>query len=68
MIQIQGAEFKFDKDYYPQLIITITGEKKIGSSDSRYDMISYKLYDRDQQQPCLGRLSSDDGGVYYEAV
>ena len=28
VIQIQGAEFKFDKDYSPQLTITITGEKK----------------------------------------
>ena len=45
VIQIQGAEFTFDKDYSPQLTITITGEKKSGSSDSGYDMISYKLYD-----------------------
>lgn len=28
VIQIQGAEFKFDKDYSPQLTITITGEKR----------------------------------------
>ena len=34
VIQIQGAEFKFDKDYSPHLTITITGEKKSGSSDS----------------------------------
>ena len=45
VIQIQGAEYKFDKDYSPQLTITITGEKKSGSSNSGYDMISYKLYD-----------------------
>ena len=45
VIQIQGAEFKFDKDYSPQLTIAITGEKKSGNSDSGYDMISYKLYD-----------------------
>ena len=44
VIQIQGAEFKFDKDYSPRLTITIIGEKK-GSGDSGYDMISYKLYD-----------------------
>ena len=45
VIQIQGAEFKFDKDYIPKLTVTITGEKKSGSRDSGYDMISYKLYD-----------------------
>ncbi len=44
VIQIQGAEFKFDKDYIPKLTVTITGEKKSGSRDSGYDMISYKLY------------------------
>ena len=45
VIQIQGAEFKFEKNYSPRLIITITGEKKSGSSDSGYDVISYKMYD-----------------------
>ena len=45
VIQIQGAEYKFDKDYFPQLSITITGEKISGNSNSGYDMISYKLYD-----------------------
>lgn len=45
VIQVQGAEYKFDKDYSPQLTITITGEKKGGSSNSGYDMISYKMYD-----------------------
>ena len=29
VIQIQGAEFKFDKDYSPHLTITIAGEKKL---------------------------------------
>ena len=45
LIQIQGAEYTFDKEYFPQLTITITGEKKKGNSNSGYDMISYKLYD-----------------------
>ena len=45
VIQIQGAEYKFNKEYSPQLTITITGEKKSGSSNSGYDMIGYKLYD-----------------------
>jgi len=61
VIQIQGAEFKFDKDYSPQLTITITGEKKIGSSDSGYDMISYKLYDS------AGYLV-DSGNIYLSSL
>ena len=61
VIQIQGAEFKFDKDYSPQLTITITGEKKSGSSDSGYDMISYKLYDS------AGYLV-DSGNIYLPSL
>ena len=61
VIQIQGAEFKFDKDYSPQLTITITGEKKSGSSDSGYDMISYKLYDS------AGYLV-DSGNIYLSSL
>ena len=61
VIQIQGAEFKFDKDYSPQLTITITGEKKSGSSDSGYDRISYKLYDS------AGYLV-DSGNIYLSSL
>ena len=61
VIQIQGAEFTFDKDYSPQLTITITGEKKSGSSDSGYDMISYKLYDS------AGYLV-DSGNIYLSSL
>ena len=61
VIQIQGAEFKFDKDYSPHLTITITGEKKSGSSDSGYDMISYKLYDS------AGYLV-DSGNIYLSSL
>lgn len=45
VIQIQGAEYEFESDYLPKLSITITGEKKSGSGDSGYNMLSYKLYD-----------------------
>lgn len=45
VIQIQGAEYKFDREYSPVLSITITGEKTSGNSNFGYDMISYKLYD-----------------------
>ena len=61
VIQIQGAEFNFDKDYSPNLTITITGEKKSGSSDSGYDMISYKLYDS------AGYLV-DSGNIYLSSL
>lgn len=61
VIQIQGAEFKFDKDYSPHLTITITGEKKSGSGDSGYDMISYKLYDS------AGYLV-DSGNIYLSSL
>ena len=61
VIQIQGAEFKFDKDYSPQLTIAITGEKKSGNSDSGYDMISYKLYDS------AGYLV-DSGNIYLSSL
>ena len=49
------------KDYSPQLTITITGEKKSGSSDSGYDMISYKLYDS------AGYLV-DSGNIYLSSL
>lgn len=45
VLQIQGADYKFDTDYSTELNITITGEKKSGNSNSGYDIISYKLYD-----------------------
>ena len=60
-IQIQGAEIKFDKDYSPHRTIEITGEKKSGSSDSGYDMISYKLYDS------AGYLV-DSGNIYLPSL
>ena len=61
VIQIQGAEFKFDKDYIPKLTVTITGEKKSGNRDSGYDMISYKLYD---SAGCL----VDSGNIYLSSL
>lgn len=60
IIQIQSAEFKFDKDYVPCLTITITGEKTNGSN-SGYDMISYKLYDSEN-------YLVDSGDVYLSSL
>ena len=75
VIQVQGAEYKFEKDYSPQLTITITGEKKSGDNYG-YDMISYKLYDSagymvDSGDIYLPSLSSgdkfkDDSVVIYD--
>lgn len=54
-----GQIFKYR--YSPQLTITITGEKKSGSSDSGYDMIGYKLYDS------AGYLV-DSGNIYLSSL
>lgn len=78
VIQIQGAEYKFDKDYFPRLNITITGEKKSGSGNSGYDMVSYKLFDSagymiDSGNVYLSSLSAgdkfkDDSVVIYDVI
>ena len=78
VIQIQGADYKFDKDYFPRLSITIIGEKTSGNSNSGYDMISYKLYDSagymvDSGNIYLLSLSAgdrfkDDSVVIYDVI
>ena len=47
IIQINDVSYEFEKDYLPQLKITILGTKTYGNSNSSYDIISYKLYDSD---------------------
>lgn len=78
VIQIQSAEYVFDKDVLPQLSIIITGEKKSGSDASGYDIICYKLYDSegylvDSGDIYLSSLSAgdkfkDDSVIIYDAV
>ena len=78
VIQIQGSEYKFDKDYSPRLNITITGEKKSGSGNSGYDVVSYKLFDSagymiDSGNIYLSSLSvgnkfKDDSIVIYDVI
>lgn len=78
VIQIQGAEYEFDKDYSPQLTITIIGEKKSGSYAAYDDMIGYKLYDSagylvDSGTIYLSSLSAgdkfkDDSVVIYDVT
>lgn len=78
VIQIQGAEYEFDKDYSPQLNITITGEKTSGNDNFEHDMISYKLLDSagymvDSGNIYLSSLSvgdkfKDDSVVIYDVI
>lgn len=56
VIEIQGAEYSFDSDYYPKLYITVFGQKLSGDDSIGYDMVSYKLYDGDGYMVCAGDL------------
>lgn len=78
VIQIQGADYKFDAEYLPQLSIMIRGEKMSGDSNSGYDVISYKLYDSagymvDSGNIYLSSLSAgdkfkDDSVIIYDVL
>lgn len=78
IIQINDVSYKFEKDYFPQLKITIYGEKTYGNSNSSYDIIGYKLYDSDSNMVdasniYLHSLSEgdkfkDDSIVIYDVV
>lgn len=60
VLQIQSAEYKFEKEYSPTLDIIIIGEKLSSNSSLYvYDEISYKLYDSD------GYIV-DSGNVYLD--
>ena len=60
-IQINDVTYNFDKDYLPQLEITISGEKTYGTNGAGYDIISYKLYDSDDYMV-------DSGNVYLSSL
>ena len=47
IIKVTEIQYVYEKDYFPQIKITILGEKTYGKSNSSYDIISYKLYDSD---------------------
>lgn len=78
VIQINDVTYSFEKDYVPQLKITISGEKTYGSGGLGYDIISYKLYDDDDYMVDSGSiyLSSlsngdkfkDDSIVFYDVI
>lgn len=44
-IRIDEVSYEYEKEYIPTLKITVSGTKTYGSSNSIYDMVSYKLYD-----------------------
>lgn len=61
IIQINDVTYEFEKEYSPQLTISIFGEKTYGDSNSSYDIISYKLYDSDGYM-------IDSGDVFLDAL
>lgn len=57
-IQINDITYSFEKDYIPQVKITVFGVKLYGKSDSipSYDMLSYKLYDSEEYMITSGNI------------
>ncbi len=60
-IQINDITYLFEKDYIPQIKITVSGTKLYGKTDSmpNYDMISYKLYDSEGYVITSGNIYLD---------
>ena len=56
IIQVQSAEFEFQKDYLPQLTITVSGEKTYANESSLGDIICYKLYDSEGYVVASGNI------------
>lgn len=56
IIQINDVSYSFEKEYTPQLEITVSGEKTYGTALSGYDIIGYKLYDSDDYMVDSGIL------------
>ena len=61
IIRINDVSYNFEKEYLPQLEVTISGEKTYGEKNLGYDIISYKLYDSDG---CM----VDSGSIYLSAL
>lgn len=63
ILRITDLTYEFDKEYIPQLKITLFGEKVFGkdSSGVAYDVIDYKLYDREG-------YSIDSGSVFLDSL
>ena len=77
-IKIEEVQYTYDKDFTSQLKITVTGIKTYGSTNSAYDMVSYKIYDSKNYMVDSGNLSlralslndkfKDDSIVVYDVV
>lgn len=79
-IQIDDIAFSFQKDYVPQVKITVFGVKTYGSRDSMpsYDIIKYKLYDSEEYMVTSGSIYlnsldqgdkfKDDSIVIYDVI
>lgn len=61
IIQVNDVSYNFEKGYFPQLEITISGEKIYGTGGFGYDIIGYKLYDSDGYM-------NDSGSIYLSAL
>lgn len=60
IINITEVSYVFEKEYIPQLKITLIGQKTYGSN-SVYDIIAYKLYDSEE-------FLIDSGMVYLRSL
>ena len=79
-IQIDDIAYSFQKDYVPQVKITVFGVKTYGSRDSMpsYDIIKYKLYDSEEYMVTSGSIYlnsldqgdkfKDDSIVIYDVI
>lgn len=61
VIEINDVAYSFEKDYLPQLKITVSGQKTYGTNNSGYDLIGYKLYDSDNYMV-------DSGSIYLSGL
>lgn len=79
-IQIEDIAYSFEKDYIPQVKITVFGVKTYGRQDfmPSYDVIRYKLYDSGEYMVTSGSIYldslgqgdkfKDDSIVFYDII
>ncbi len=77
-IRIEEVQYTYEKDFTSQLKITVLGIKTYGSTNSSYDMVSYKIYDSNNYMVDSGNLYlnslsqndkfKDDSIVVYDVV
>ncbi|MCM1091619.1 MAG: hypothetical protein NC092_05840 [Butyrivibrio sp.] len=60
-LQIDDITYSFEKDYIPQVKVTVSGTKIYGRSGTMpsYDVISYKLYDDEEYVITSGNIYLD---------